>query len=317
MAKPAPTIVLTDNIRRGIALMVLGALLVPGLDAAAKLLGGRHAMPSGEIALLRFVLQSLMVLPFLVALEGWRSLRIRHVRLNLLRGALLGVASFLFFLALKSMPLADATAIFFVEPMIVTLLSALVLKESVGWRRIAAVLVGFLGAVIVIRPNFVALGLVATLPLMTAALVAVYLILSRHLAARTSQLAMHFYAGIGGSIVMLAACLGGTAAGMSEMHIVMPRGAEVWGLLVTMGVFATVGHLLFVQAYRFSPASLLAPFSYFEIVSATILGFLLFGDMPDLGKAVGIAIIVASGVYIVWRENGLAKRRPSLSPDRG
>lgn len=317
MSNAAPVLILTDNIRRGIVLMVLGALLVPGLDAAAKLLGGRHGMPAGEIALLRFVLQCLMVLPFLVALEGWRSLRIRHVRLNLLRGALLGVASFLFFLALKSMPLADATAIFFVEPMMVTLLSALVLKESVGWRRIAAVLVGFLGAVIVIRPNFVALGLVATLPLMTAALVAVYLILSRHLAARTSPLAMHFYAGIGGSLVMLVACLGGMAAGMSEMAIVMPRGQTVWGLLMVMGVFGTLGHLLFVQAYRFAPASLLAPFSYFEIVSATVLGLVLFGDMPDLGKGMGIAIIVASGVYIVWRENNLAKRPPSLSAERG
>jgi drug/metabolite transporter (DMT)-like permease len=239
-------------------------------------------------------------------------LRIGHVRLNLLRGALLGIASFLFFLALKSMPLADATAIFFVEPLIVTLLSALFLKESVGWRRIGAVLVGFVGALIVIRPNFLALGLVATLPLMTAALVAVYLILSRHLAARTPALAMHFYAGVGGSLIMLFVCLGGMAAGMPEMRIVMPRGATVWGLLVIMGVFATVGHLLFVQAYRHAPASLLAPFSYFEIVSATILGLALFGDVPDFGKATGIAIIVASGVYIVWRENRLAKRLPAL-----
>ncbi|GGD39051.1 DMT family transporter [Aureimonas glaciei] len=316
MSTPVSAIILTDNIRRGIGLMVLGALLVPGLDAAAKLLGGRHGLPTGEIALLRFVLQCLMVLPFLVVLEGWRSLRIRHVRLNLLRGALLGVASFLFFLALKSMPLADATAIFFVEPMIVTLLSALFLKESVGWRRIAAVLVGFVGALIVIRPNFLALGLVATLPLMTAALVAVYLILSRHLAARTPPLAMHFYAGIGGSLVMLAACLGGMAIGMPEMDLVVPRGTAVWGLLVIMGLFATVGHLLFVQAYRYAPASLLAPFSYFEIVSATILGLALFGDMPDLGKASGIAIIVASGVYIVWRENSLARRPPVRPLDR-
>ncbi|BDA84762.1 permease [Aureimonas sp. SA4125] len=298
-------------------LMILGALLVPGLDAAAKMLGERHAMPAGEIALLRFVLQSLMVFPFLIGREGWQSLRIQNVGLNLFRGVALGVASFLFFLALKNMPLADATAIFFVEPMIVTLLSAVLLKETVGWRRLTAVFVGFLGAVIVIRPNFVALGLVATLPLMTAALVALYLVLSRHLSGRTSPLAMHFYAGIGGSVSMLVICLVGTQAGIAELGLEVPRGAAVWGLLLTTGLFATVAHLLFIQAYRLAPASLLAPFGYFEIVSATILGFLLFGDMPDAGKGIGIAIIVASGVYIAWRENRLAARRSSLSPERG
>ncbi len=114
--------------KRGISLMITGTLLTPVLDAAAKILGQHHGMPVGEIALARFVLQTLMVLPFLLALGGWAGLRVRHLRLNLLRGVLLALASVAFFAALKAMPLADAIAIFFVQPMIVTLLSVFFLK---------------------------------------------------------------------------------------------------------------------------------------------------------------------------------------------
>lgn len=299
-------------VRGGLGLMILGSLFIPGLDAAAKLLTERHGLSAGEIGLLRFAMQTAMVLPVLVVSEGWRGLKIRHPRLNLLRGVLLGVATFLFFTALKSMPLADATAIFFVEPMIVTLLSAVFLKEQVGWRRITAVLVGFLGALIVIRPNFLALGPVAVLPLMTAGCIAVYAVLSRRLSEANSPLAMHLYAGIGGMATLGAAVAIGSTMGVPELVLMIPAGWEAFGLIVLMGLFGTVCHLMFIHAYRLAPASVIAPFGYVEIVSAVFLGYALFGDFPDPWKWVGIAIIMASGLYVAWRENLVLRRKAPL-----
>ncbi|MBC8130370.1 MAG: EamA family transporter [Rhizobiaceae bacterium] len=301
------------DIRRGLVLMVTGSFLIPGLDAAAKLLTERHDLSAGEIGLLRFLLQTLMVLPLLLATEGTAGLRIERPLLNLLRGVLLGLATFLFFTALKFMPLADATAIFFIEPMLVTILSVVFLKETVGWRRGVAILVGFAGAMIVIRPNFLALGPVAVLPALTAACVAVYAVLSRSLSKGSSPLAMHFYAGLGGLAALSVACAYGVATGVPDLALTMPEGPEAWVLILTLGVFATVCHLMFIHAYRLAPASLLAPFGYIEIISAVLLGFVLFGEFPDPAKWVGIAVIMGSGIYIAWRENLVVRRKTLLA----
>ena len=286
----------------GLALMVTGALLTPVVDAMAKILGEKHGMPAVEIAFARFILQTLMVLPLLVAFEGWAGLRTRNLGLNFLRGVLMALASVAFFAALKAMPLADAIAIFFVQPMIVTLLSVAFLKEAINLKRIAAVLVGFGGALLVIRPNFSDFGLIATLPLVCAVFFAIYLVLGRHLSAESSSLSMHFYAGVGGTVSLAVVLAFGSLTVFPEFQMIMPVGVAVWGVLLVMSVFATVTHLMFIQAYRLLPAGLLAPFGYFEIVSATVLGLVLFGDFPDLMKWLGIAIIVASGLFLIWAD---------------
>lgn len=304
------------DIRRGLMLMIAGSVLIPGLDAAAKLLTERHGLSAGEIGLLRFLLQTMMVLPLLIASEGLAGLRIRRPGLNLLRGVLLGCATFMFFLALKYMPLADATAIFFLEPMIVTLLSAVFLKESVGLRRIVAVTIGFVGALIVIRPNFLTLGVVAVLPALTAAFIAVYAVMSRRLSREASPLAMHLYGGIGGLLTLCVATFVGGIAEVPELALTMPTGVEAFALIGAIGVFGTVCHLMFIQAYKLTPASLLAPFGYVEIVSAVLLGYALFGDFPDPTKWLGISIIVASGIYIAWRENLVVRKAPPALAER-
>lgn len=297
-----PKIVASQTEGRGVWLMVLGSLLVPLLDSAAKLLGEKHGMPTGQIALARFGLQTLMVLPLLLAFEGRAGFLTPHLGLNLLRGVLLAGGTVSFFTALKAMPLADAIAIFFVEPMIVTLLSVVFLREPMDARRIAAVIVGFAGALLVIRPNFVALGAVALLPLLCAVFVSIYAVLGRHLSAATSSLTMHFYAGVGGLLTLSAVMLFGAWSGIEELQTIMPSGWEVWSLLIVLGLVATVAHLMFIQAYRLTPATLLAPFGYFEIVSATLFSIVLFGDVPDLTKWLGIAIIIASGIALVWAD---------------
>lgn len=302
--------------RRGLLLMMVGSLTIPLLDAVAKVLGDVHQLPAGEIALARFVIQSIMIFPLVILSDGIAALRVQHPGLNLLRGALLGLGSFTFFLALKFMPLADATAIFFVEPMLVTILSGLVLKESIGWRRIVAVLAGLAGALIVIRPSFTSLGLVAGLPLLTAAAVAAYSILSRRLSAGSTPLAAHFYAGLGGTLALAALTL---VAGdsMPEFALVAPEEPAAWALLLAIGAIAAFSHFFFLMAYRLAPASVLAPFGYLEIISATLLGLALFGDFPAPVAWLGIAVIVASGTYIFLHERtsaGETASEPMVAP---
>lgn len=303
-----------SEIKLGILLVTLAALLLPVLDASAKYLGENHGLPAVEIAFVRFALQALLSLPLLLWQEGIGGLRPSDLALNLLRGVLLAFGSYTFFTALTAMPIADAIAIFFVEPMVITLLSALMLKETIGWRRSLAVLTGFIGAVIVIRPNFAVLGPVATLPALSAVCVAVYLVLGRKLSRGSSPLSMHFYAGIGGTL-FLGAILGvGASLSVTELTMVMPVGWLSWSLLFLIGLVGMIGHLMFGYAYRMAPGSVLAPFGYFEIVTATLFGLVLFGDFPDAMKWLGIAIIIASGIYIVWRES-IVRRRDLGSAD--
>lgn len=298
--------------RSGVALMTAAALLTPIPDALAKILGGEYGVPVAEIALARFIFQTLTVLPLLLAFGGWVALRVRNPGLNLLRGVLLAVASLAFFAALKAMPLADAIAVFFVQPMIVMLLSVVFLREAPDLRRVLTVLAGFGGALLVIRPNFVALGLVATLPLICALLFAIYLVLGRHLSAVNSSLGMHFYTGLGGMVSLGVFLAIGALMDITDFHLTTPVGSSVWTLLMVMSLFASLIHLMYIQAYRLAPAGLLAPFSYFEIVSAAGLGLLLFADFPDPLKGLGMAIIIGSGLTLGWADRAMAQEKSSI-----
>ena len=184
------------------------------------------------------------------------------------------------------------------------------LGESVGWRRLTAVAVGFAGSLIVIRPSFSTLGPPALLPLGTALSFAVYLILTRKLAQHEYPERMQFYAGVFGGIVMTAALAVGSVTDVAVLSFVWPDRFQ-WVLLAGLGVIATSGHLLVVHAFRRAPAGVLAPFQYVEIIGATILGLVFFGDFPDATTWLGVAIIVASGMYVFHREATLARRAAS------
>ncbi|WP_193227828.1 DMT family transporter [Aureimonas psammosilenae] len=299
----------THETRRGVTLMIVGSLIIPGLDASAKLLTEGYGLSTGEVALARFILQTVCALPLVLAFGGTAALRIRRPFLNLVRGMLLAAATLTFFTALKFMPLADATAIFFVEPILVTVLSAFVLHERIGFARIATVLCGFAGTLIVIRPNFVALGAVAVLPMLTALLVALYAILNRRLADTGKPLTMHLFSGLGGCIVLSPALAIGHVLDVPGFTVSMPSDPDVLGLFAIIAVVATIAHLMFIQAYHDAPASLLAPLGYIEIPSAVLLGLLVFGDFPDPITIVGIVVIVLSGLALV-----ILERRPVPVP---
>ncbi len=280
-----------------------GAMLtLPLMDAAAKFLALNEAMAPGSITFLRFALQTLICVPILIAAGGISALRPNNWSYNLLRGILIGCASALFFISVKYVPIADAIAIFFVEPFILTALSALILGEKVGWRRWLAIAVGFIGALMVIQPNLVRFGLVSLLPLGTATLFAFYLILNRVLAARDTSLVMQYSAGVGGVIALGFAMAVGSALGVTDLTWTPPGSTLAVVLLLAIGLISTFGHLLVVTAFRHAPASLLAPFQYFEIISAVAIGFLIFDEFPSLSKWLGIAIIIGSGLFILWRE---------------
>jgi S-adenosylmethionine uptake transporter len=278
-------------------------LILPGIDAIAKWLSG--AISSGQIAWSRFFFQTLLMLPLYLRTRG--PVLTPALPMHAMRGALIALATLLFFSALKYLPLADAISIFFVEPLILTLLSALFLAEPVGWRRMTAVAVGFAGSLLIIRPSFQALGLPALLPLGTALSFAVYLILTRKLALHEHPARMQFYAGLFGGLVMTAALVGGDALDIAVLSFVWPN-REQWLLLASLGVIATTGHLMVVHAFQRGSAGLLAPFQYVEIIGATILGVIFFADFPDALTWTGVGIIVGSGMYIFHREAVIARQ---------
>jgi len=295
---------------QGIVLVVVACALIPGLDAIGKVLVTQHGLSVGEVSLFRFALQVALTLPLGLVFEGAMVLRSPHTGINLLRGVSLGVAGLCLLGGLRFMPLGDTIAIFLINPMILTLFSALFLKEHVGWRRVAAVIVGFAGALIIIRPSYAVFGPAALLPAFAAASIAIYLILSRQASRGATPMAMQFWAGLGASIVILAAMGFGHPLSIAELSFNMPESTLAVVMILATGVFGTAAHLLFVAAYKRAPASVLAPFGYVEIVSAVLLGFVVFGELPDGPKWLGMAVIVGSGIYIFWREQRTARGTP-------
>ncbi|MFT5449976.1 MAG: S-adenosylmethionine uptake transporter [Gammaproteobacteria bacterium] len=289
--------------QRAIAIMVPAMFMLPGIDAIAKFLS--DSVPAGQVSWARFAFQTLIMLPFVIRGHGFRLPR--HFWLQALRGAAIAFTTLIFFAALRFLPLADAIGIFFVEPLLLTLLSALFLGEQIGWRRMIAVLAGLVGAMIVVRPSFATFGLAALLPLGAAMSFAMYLLLTRWLSQREESAHMQFYAGVSGWLVMSVALLVGSLLHIEVLDPVSPTLLQ-WGLLAVLGIIATFGHWLVVVAFRLAPAAVLAPLQYLEILGATLLGWLLFNDLPDMVSCIGIAIIVGSGLYVAHRENLLHAR---------
>ena len=286
----------------GIAMMVVAMLVLPGIDAIAKYLS--DSVPPGQVSWSRFLFQVIYLLPLVLLVR--RGPLYGPLWLHGLRGALIAAATLFFFWSLEKLPLADAIAIFFVEPLILTLMSAVFLGETVGWRRLTAVAVGFLGALIVIRPSYAVFGWQALLPVCAATCFATYLILTRKLAPRCDAVLMQFSVGVSGALVLSLALWAGALTGTPVLSPVWPSRDE-WLLMALLGAIATSGHMLVVHAFRRVAPSILASFQYLEIIGATVLGLLLFGDFPEPLTWLGVAIIVGSGLYVFHRERRLAR----------
>jgi drug/metabolite transporter (DMT)-like permease len=304
MSTVAPSHPSTDRVLAGVALMLGFCLTAPLLDVAAKL--ASSSIPVGQITAARFVVQCVLMAPFIWMLS--LSLRVpRGLWLALLfRAAFLLVATFCFIAAIRVMPLADALAIVFVAPFIVLLVCKLHLGEDVGTRRVAAALVGFVGVLFVIQPSFAAFGAVALFPLATAVAFAFYILVTRGLSRKAHPVTVQFYTGLVASLFCVPVILIAQDSGSSLFDPVWPSGIA-WLWLLGVGLFATVSHMMMTYALSLAPSATLAPLQYFELPVATFFGYLVFGDFPNVLSLIGIVIIIGAGLYMIHRERVTAK----------
>jgi drug/metabolite transporter (DMT)-like permease len=291
-----------DRILPGVALMLGFCALAPLIDVASKF--ASQAVPVTQVVFFRVLVQAVLMLPVLLILR----LRVTFtaMRLLTLRALVLLGSTYSFVGAVQVMPIADALAIVFVEPFILLGLGYLIFKEQVGPRRIIAATVGFLGALLVIQPNFAAFGVVALYPLATALFFAVYILLTRRITREVSPELMQFHTAWLGVALMLPVLALGHGLGIETLQI-QPTSGEIWGWLFAVGLAATVSHMSMTYALRFAPTATLAPLHYLEIVTAVGFGWLFFGDWPNTLSWAGIAVITGSGLYIIARERRLSK----------
>jgi drug/metabolite transporter (DMT)-like permease len=268
-------------------LLMLGTMaLFVTTDTCAKI--ALRSYPASEVVWVRFVFHLPVVL---LALARGADLRTRRPGLQLLRSMFQVASTAFFFLAIQWLPLPTAFAIILVQPLLLTALSVPFLGERVGPRRWTAVALGFIGALIVVRPG-PTMDWSAILALGTAFSSAGYQIVTRRVAAIDSPAASLFYTAAFGAAV---------ASAIVPFEWRTPPLAD-WPFLVAIGLMAGLGHLLLIEAFARAPASILAPFTYSQLVWATLLGFLVFGDVPDAPTLIGATIIVGSGLYVFYRE---------------
>lgn len=275
---------------KGIALMTLAVVMFALLDATAKFLG--QYIPAIEAAWFRFATHVLLV--FLV-LRGWRHVRRfkpNNLRLQTLRGLAMCAATGFNFAALQYLQLAQAVAIMFAAPLLVTALAGPILGEWAGWRRWAAVAVGFVGVLITTRPGVADVHWAVGLSVCSMVGYAFYLLLTRRLGGSENTASLLMWPGVIGTVVFLP-----IAAPVYEQ----PE-PWLWALLPLLGVFGAFGHFILILAHKKAPASVLAPFTYTQMIWMIVLGYVIFGDVPDLWTVAGSVIIAGSGLYILHRE---------------
>jgi drug/metabolite transporter (DMT)-like permease len=288
----------------GILLMLGFCVLAPVGDAVAKILG--QTVPVGQLVLVRFAVQALVLIP-LVWMTGraWR-MSPRIAWLTFLRTILhiLGIGAMV--TALKYLPLADAIAIAFVMPFIMLVLGKYALDEEVGTRRIVACLVGFIGTLLVIQPSFADVGWPALLPVAVALNFAFFMLLTRKIAKQTDPIGLQAVSGVIAVVVMLPVLLAFQGSSFTQLQLIAVSQVE-WSLLVSIGLLGTLAHLLMTWSLRFAPSATLAPMQYLEIPFATVLGFIIFGDLPNPVASIGITITVLAGLYVILRERAIAR----------
>ena len=275
---------------KAIVLNLSAWAMLPIMDGFAKYLSS--TLPVLQITWSRYFFTVVIVLPIMLIFFRKNLTWTEKPKLQLIRGLLLFCANILFFYSISIISLAKALTLAFIAPLIVTALSPVLLGEKVGFRRWAAVVIGFIGSLIVIRPGFVEFNLASIAALGTGILYGFYLIITRKLHDADNPLLTLLLTGIVGAIL-------GTM--IMPTVWVQPTITE-WYMMFAIGFFASIGHLFLILSLKYADASKLAPFSYFEILPNIIIGYYFFNHFPDSWTFIGLFIIISSGTYIFKRE---------------
>lgn len=273
-------------------LLIVAALLCFTLiDAIIKLLTQRYPVPLLVFA--RWGVQVVALLLWLVPAMGARLFRSRELPLQLARGVLLLGASLCFFNALKFLPLAEVTALTYLSPMLVALLSAVFLHERLTALRVAMIAAGLLGMLLIVRPGGEVFHGAALLALAAAGFNAAFQILTRKLAAEDARVTLVYPAIVGTVLMSFATPWTGIEQAIPWVDV---------ALIVVAGLVGTFGHFLFILAFQRAPASGLTPFTYVQLVWATVVGWAIFGRLPDAFSLAGMLVIAGSGLVVVLHE---------------
>ncbi len=282
---------------KGIILMVAAIGVFSLMDTCAKYLSQFYPVPG--IVWARYAINFAIISAYL-AFKGrfgiWRSQR---PVIQLTRGLLLASATLLYFTSLSVMPIAEAAGIGFVLPLFVAALAIPILKERLEMPRLIAILVGLAGALIIVRPGTGVFTWYALLPVAMAFCNALYQVLTRMVAGVDRPWTSLFWGALVGTVLLSA---------LAPFFWVTPDNPWHWALLLAMGLLATIGHMCLIRAFDYAGATMLAPFVYTALIWVMLLGWLVFDDFPDGWSLIGMAIIVASGLYIVNRQRLTARR---------
>jgi len=279
-----------DRPFRGIALILTSTVFLGTSDVMAKYLSA--TLPSIEIAWIRFLSFAVIMVPAMLPGSPLYALRSDRPGLQLMRGVALLASSLFFISGLRFLPIAEASATGFVAPLFVTALSIVFLRESVGVRRWIATAVGLIGVLIILRPGSSAFHPAAFFPIVSALAWACTLIMTRMMSGRERAITTMTYSSIAGVCVLSA---------LVPFVWVTPSWHDIlFGVLI--GVASTAGQWIVVLAFRYADASVLAPFSYSQLLWVSLLGFVIFGEVPDVWTVTGAVFIVASGLYTAHRE---------------
>jgi len=290
-----------DRSLLGIAMFLGGLVAFTGIDSSAKWLLN-DGVGVGQAVFMRYSVHFLLIVVIFLPILGKNLLRTKRLGLEILRALMLLISTAFNFAAVQYLSLSVTSAIFFLLPIILCALSVPFLGEKVGWRRWLAIMIGFVGVVIIIRPGSETFQLATLFSLGAVGALAFYSILSRKLAGVDSIYTQQFYVAIIATLFVFPFAFGPFAA----QQWVMPTSSISWMALFAMGVFGAVGHLLLTEAHRYAPASTLAPFVYGQIIPMTLSSWFIFGQLPDIWLWIGAPIVLGSGLYIWARETSRA-----------
>lgn len=274
--------------QQGVALVILATACFVGLDTLTKYAG--LAMPLLMVVWMRYVVQSVLTAGMLLPARGRGLFHTRHPRLQLLRGVLMLASSTLAFISLKAMPVGDFTALMMLAPMLITLVSALSIGDRVTPARWALLTGSFVGAIVVIRPGADDFDWATLFALGLVVLNAAFNLLTVHMARHEDAGTMHFYTGL------VAASIATVLLPFAWQSVPL----VMWLPVAFIGVFSGVGHYLLIQGYARTKPSTLTPYLYFQIVFATLSGWLIFSHAPDVWSVIGIVMIAVCGVANTW-----------------